>query len=148
MRVTIDDVRKGISKKINTFRNKDTTELYFEGIPQKFEEPCFFIKEIRSNQNRELGNRYKRRHSYDIHYYPNPKSSRKNAELRQMAELLYDNMEYIDVAGKPVMGQDMSHEIVDGVLHFFVKYPIYLYKETDIIPNMENLEQQGGLKDG
>lgn len=147
-RVTIDGVRKGIMKKINTFRDKATTELYAEGIAQDFEEPCFFIKELKSNQNRELGNRYKRGHFYDIHYFPNPKSSRTNAELRQMAELLYDNVEYIEVAGKPLMGLDMNHEIIDGVLHFFVKYPMYLYKETDPIPAMENLDQRGGLKDG
>jgi len=145
-KVTIDDVKKGIVKKINTFRDKTTTEIYSEEIPQNFKEPCFFIKEIRSSQNRELGNRYKRGHFYDIHYFPNPKSSRKNQELRDIAEILYDQMEYIEVAGKLTMGQDMNHEIIDGVLHFFVKYPIYLYKETESIPSMGSLDYKGGVK--
>ena len=147
-RVTIDDVRKGIMRKINTFRDKATTELYSEGILQNFKEPCFYIQEIRSSQDRELGSRYKRGHLYDIHYFPDPKNSMKNAELRQMAETLYDNMEYIEVAGKLTMGLDMNHKIADGVLHFFVKYPLLLFKETDPIPAMENLQYEGGLKHG
>ncbi len=145
-RVTIDDVRKGISKKINTFRDKTTTVLYSEEIPQNFKEPCFFIKEIRVNQNRELGNRYKRGHFYDIHYFPNPTNNKKNAEMREMAEALYDQMEYIDVGGGLTMAQDMNHEIAGDVLHFFVRYPIHLYKETEPIPKMENLEYEGSVK--
>lgn len=147
-KVTIDDVKKGIIKKINTFRDKDITEIYSEGVKQDFKEPCFFIKEIRSSQNRELANRYKRGHFYDIHYFPNPKSSRKNAELRQMSEVLYDQMEYIEIAGKLTMGLDMTHEIVDGVLHFFVKYPFYVYKGREPIPTIENIEYEGGVKNG
>ena len=143
----IDEIRKAILRKINSFRDKDT-KIYSEGIEQNFKEPCFYVKELRSNQDRELGNRYKRGHLYDIHYFPNPNSSTKNADMREMAEILYDQMEYIKVEGRPLMGLDMSHEIIEGILHFFVRYPVYLYKETEHIPVMENLEQQGGLKDG
>lgn len=145
-RVTIDDVKKGIMKKINLFRDKSTTKLYSEDIKQGFKEPCFFIKEIKSSQNKALGNRYKRGHSYDIHYFPSPDSNTKNAELREVAEVLYDQMEYIEIAGKLTMGLDMTHEIVDGVLHFFVKYPFYVYKEKEPIPTIENIEYEGGVK--
>lgn len=143
----IDEIRKAILRKINSFRDKDA-KIYSEGIEQSFQEPCFYIKELRSNQDRELGNRYKRGHLYDIHYFPNPNSSTKNADMREMAEILYDQMEYIELEGRPLMGLDMSHEIIEGILHFFVRYPVHLYKETEPIPVMENLEQQGGLKDG
>ena len=147
-KVTIDEVRKAISIKINTFRDKGTTKIYSEEIKQGFEEPCFYIKELRTNQDRELGNRYRRGHSYDIHYFPNPNSETKNADLRKMAETLYDQMEYIEVAGRPLMGLDMNHRIVDGILHFFVKYPMFIYKEIEFIPKMENLEYEGGVKHG
>ena len=144
----INEIRKAIERKINSFRDKATTKIYSEGIEQNFKEPCFYVKELRTNQNRELGNRYKRGHLYDIHYFPNPNSSTKNADMREMAEILYDQMEYIEVEGRPLMGLDMSHEIIEGILHFFVRYPVHLYKETEPIPVMENLEQQGGLKNG
>lgn len=146
--ITIDDIRKGIMKKINSFRDKEATEVYSEEIPQNFKEPCFFIRELRTSQNRELGNRYKRNHSYDIHYFPIPNSDSKNEEMRDMAEILYDQLEYIEVNKKLIMGQDMDHKIVDGVLHFYIKYPIFVYKETDSIPTMENLDHKGGLKYG
>lgn len=141
----IDEVRKAILRKINSFRDKDT-KIYSEEIEQNFKEPCFYIKELRSNQEKELGNRYRRGHFYNIHYFPNPNSSTKNADMRKMAETLYDQMEYIEVSGRPLMGLDMNHEIIEGVLHFLVRYHIHLYKETEPIPSMENLEYEGGVK--
>ncbi|NLY47185.1 MAG: hypothetical protein GX053_14535 [Tissierella sp.] len=144
----MDEVRKAILRKINSFRDRSTTKIYSEEIEQDFQEPCFYVRELRSNQEKELGGRYKRGHFYNIHYFPNPNSETKNSDLRKMAETLYDQMEYIEVSGRPLMGLDMNHRIVDGVLHFFVKYPIFVYKETDFIPTMENLEHEGGLKDG
>ncbi|WMM24049.1 hypothetical protein RBU61_14110 [Tissierella sp. MB52-C2] len=147
-KVTIDEVRKAISRKINTFRDKETTKIYSESIEQNFHEPCFYIRELRSNQNKELGNRYKRGHFYNIHYFPNPDNEKKNEEMREMAEVLYDQMEYIEVADRPLMGLEMNHKIVDGVLHFFVKYPMFIYKEIEFIPKMENLEYEGGVKHG
>lgn len=146
--ITIDDINDAISRKINSFRDKETTKIYTEGIEQDFTEPCFFIKELNSSHNKELGNRYKRDHFYDIHYFPNPNNPKKNEEMRNMAETLYEQMEYIEVAGRPLMGFDMKHEIVDGVLHFFVRYSMIVYKETEPIPLMENLEIEGGLKNG
>lgn len=144
--ITIDDVRKGIMIKINSFRDKNTTQMYDEKMEQNFKEPCFFIKELKSNQNREFGNRYKRGHFYVIHYFSDPDSESKNQDMRKMAETLYDNLEYIEVSGKLVMGQDMNHEIIDGVLHFFVKYPFFVYKETEPIPTMETIYYEGGIK--
>ena len=144
--INIDSVIQGISIKINTFRDKLTTKIYMERVEQGFKEPCFFIKELRSNQTKEISNRYKRVHLYDIHYFPNPNSRTKNQDMRAMAELLYENMEYITVGSKPLMGLEMNHQIQDGVLHFFVRYPVHLFKEVEAIPKMESLDYGGGLK--
>lgn len=144
----IDEIRKAISRKINSFRDKETTKIYSESIEQGFQEPCFYIKEVNSSHNKELNNRYKRDHLYDVHYFPNPNSSTKNADMRAMADVLYEQMEYIEVEGRPLMGLDMNHRIVDGVLHFFVRYPMFVKKEAEPVPLMENLEIKGGLKDG
>jgi hypothetical protein len=144
--ITIDDINDAISRKINSFRDKETTKIYTESIEQDFTEPCFFIKELNSSHNKELGNRYKRDHFYDIHYFPNPKNAKQNEETRNMAEILYEQLEYIEVEGRPLMGLDMRHEIVDGILHFFIRYPMFVYKEAEPIPLMENLEIKGGLK--
>lgn len=145
-KITIDDVRKGIMKKINTFRDKDNTEIYSEEIPQNFKEPCFFVKEVRTSQAKELDNRYKRGHLYNIQYFPNPNSNSKNQEMREIAEGMYEHMEFIEINNKLVMGNDLNHQIVDGLLHFFVKYPLLLYKEIPEIPVMENLYQEGDIK--
>lgn len=145
-KITIDDVRKGIMKQINTFRDKDTTGIYSEDTPQDFKEPCFFIKEVRSSQTKELGNRYKRGNLYNIRYFPNPDSNSRNQEMRDIAEIMYGHMEFIEINNKLAMGQELNHQIIDGVLHFFVKYPLFLYKEMPKIPYMENLYQKGDIK--
>lgn len=145
-KIAIDDVRKGIMKKINTFRDKDTTEIYSEDTPQDFKEPCFFIEEIRTSQTKELGNRYKRNNLYTIRYFPDPDSNSKKQEMRDMAETMYDHMEFIEINKKLAMGHELNHKIIDGVLHFFVKYPLFLYKEMPKVPFMENLYQKGDIK--
>lgn len=143
----INNVIKAISTKINSFRDKSTTKIYMETVEQDFQQPCFFIKELRSSQIRELGNRYKRGHFYDIHYFPNPESNSKNQEMREIAETMYDQMEFIEVNGKLTMGLDMNHQTIDGVLHFFVKYPFHVYKQVEKIPTMETLSWEGEVKD-
>lgn len=144
--VTLDDVRKAVMAKISSFKEADTP-IYGEEIPQKFKEPCFYIKVIRTRQAQQLGDRYTRRHLFDIHYFPKS-GNNINEQILAMAEKLYNEMEYIEINGKLTRGIDMYHEVADGVLHFFVGYNFTVKKQAPHIPNMENLYQKGVLKVG
>ena len=43
-------------------------------------------------------------------------------------------------------GRGMNHEIVDGVLHFFVDYAFRVRREFPEPPKMGSLEQEGYVK--
>ncbi len=144
--VTLDDVRKAVMAKISSFKEADTP-IYGEEIPQKFKEPCFYIKVIRTRQAHQLGDRYKRRHLFDIHYFPKS-SNNTNEQILAMAEKLYDELEYIEVNGKLTRSVDMYHEAVDKVLHFFLAYNFTVKKQALQVSSMESLYQKGALKVG
>ena len=65
-----------------------------------------------------------------------------------MAEQLYDCLEYIQIAGGNCCGRRMRHEIIDGVLHFFVDYDFHVLRERPEEPKMQDLHVEGRLVDG
>ncbi|MED4377983.1 hypothetical protein P9274_20205 [Schinkia azotoformans] len=122
---TVNQIRESIISTLDS--NFHTTKIYGEEIAQGFQEPCFFVKLLSVAHDRELGRRYKRYHSFDIHYFSD--ADYKNENMNDIAEKLYQTMEYIESNGRLYSGRKMKHEIVDGVLHFFVDYDFSLYKE-------------------
>lgn len=124
--------------------------IYGEEIRQGFQEPCFFVKLFPVQQDREFGRRYKRMHSFDIHFFPAEagidEEEKSNLDMHDMAEKLYDRLEYIQVHDGLIRGYKMRHEIMDGVLHFFVDYDFHLLRPHPTLPKMQELEQEGHVK--
>ncbi|MEG6521135.1 phage tail terminator family protein [Desulfotomaculum sp. 1211_IL3151] len=139
--VIVNDVREAVIAALN--QHFPDIEIYGEEIKQGFEEPCFFVKLFPVAQDREFGRRYKRYHSFDIHYF-----AATNEDMHVMAERLYEHMEYIKVSGGTARGKKLRHEIVDGVLHFFVDYDFHIIREKQPYPKMQELEQEGYIKHG
>lgn len=122
-----NEIIKGIAAILN--ENFDSEcEVYAEDIPQGFKEPCFSIIHILSDRSAKLPTRYLSRNRFDIHYFPKSKLQAKS-EMRSVAETLFLSLEYINVLDNLCRGTKMSYEIIDGVLHFFVNYDMYLAKE-------------------
>mgnify|MGYP001199617692 CR=1 FL=1 len=139
--VEMNDIRTAVMLRLNErFPN---IKRYGEEIRKGFEEPCFFVKMLSASQTQELGTRYIRTHSFDIHYFPRDRS---NEEAHEVAEKLYDVLELIEYDGVLYRGTGMNHEIVDGVLHFFVDYSFRVRREVPEPPKMGSLEQEGSLK--
>lgn len=137
--ITVNDVRHGVMTALHD-RFPDI-KVYGEEISQGFIEPCFFVKLLEATHTQALGRRYIRTHSFDVHYFAGT-----NADRHDMAEQLYDCLETIQAAGSACRALSMSHEIVDGVLHFFVAYTIHVMREQAGEPLMQDLEQEGDLK--
>lgn len=154
---------KGICNQIYT---KCNCEIYTEKIPQGFKEPCFFIETVNTTQRRIGYNRYERRQSFCIHYFPkNPHNIGNIGEVEdveqylnieedvlppinqclEMAESLYTLLENIKINGNGCRGTNMNHSISEEVLHFNVDYNYHLLVEKEE-PIMKNLNQKGGLK--
>lgn len=135
-----NEIIKGIAAALNgTFGSE--YDVYAEDVPQGFKEPCFSIVHILSDRSAKLPNRYLSRNKFDIHYFPKSEH-RKKAEIRSVAESLFLSLEYINVLDNLCRGTKMSYEIIDGVLHFFVNYDMYVVKDKVPEPYMMTLEKQ------
>lgn len=137
--VTINDVRDGINAVLDA--NFPGIDIAGEEIEQGLREPCFFVKLLEGAQEQELGRRYRRYHSFDVHYF-----GTDNRTMHTTAEKLYDVLETIAIPGGSCRGTGMRHEIVDRVLHFFVDYNFQVWRPAPVDPDMMVLDQQGGLK--
>lgn len=56
------------------------------------------------------------------------------------------SLEWIIVDGDLQMGTKMRYEIVDGTLHFFVNYDLFVYKGGDDIPAMREMKKETSVK--
>lgn len=139
--ITVNDVRDGVIAALKAAYPE--RKVYDEEIKQGFSSPCFFVKILTAGQNREVGRRYKREHSLDVHGYADT-----NDELRVVVENLFTTLEYVSVPGGSVRGIRMNHEIVDGVLHFFVDYDFRVVRENTPEVKMQTLAQEANFKDG
>jgi len=139
--VTINDVRHAVMAALN--RQFPTIKIYGEEIVQGFEAPAFFVKLLSAVQTQELGPRYMRMHSFDVHYFP---LDDKNEDAHDMAEKLYEVLEVIEYNGVQYRGTNMNHEIVDRVLHFFVDYNVHVRRVVPDVPKMQTMEQEGYIK--
>lgn len=139
--ITINDIKDGVIAKI-AFLYPDI-KIYDEEIKKGLVEPSFYVKILTAGQDKEIGRRYNRVHSFDVHYF-----SQTNEDKHAVAEKLYEEFEYIQAAGKPFRGQSMTFEIVDRVLHFFVDYNFHVMREKDPETKMQTLKQEGNFKNG
>ncbi|MGD9678428.1 MAG: DUF6838 family protein [Vulcanibacillus sp.] len=133
MSITINDIRDGV---IYTIKQQfPTMKIYGEEVKQGFREPCFFIKVLQLDHAKEINRHYIRTHSFDVHYF-----GLSNEDMHNVADNLYNILEYISITGGLCRGVRMKHEIVDRALHFFVDYKIRLIKETEDNPKLKELE--------
>lgn len=125
----------------------DGYEIYMEEIEQGLKEPCFFIFCLNPTYNLSLGKRYFRTNPFCIQYFPAGK--KKQRECNGVAERMYECLEYIKTAGdsKPIRGTKMKHEVVDGILNFFVNYDCFVYK-MEQQTEMGSLEASTRVKEG
>ena len=119
----------------------DDYENHMEEIKQDLTEPCFFIPA----NNLFLGRRYQWTGQFSIQYFP--KSQEVRRECADVAERMYDCLEYITMDGdtEPIMGTKMKHEVVDGVLNFFVNYDYFVIKneKNELMEDVLLIEKAG-----
>ncbi|MBY2719531.1 hypothetical protein KWX62_19715 [Clostridioides difficile] len=140
----LNNIIDGISVKLDkSFGNEYT--IYSEDVEQGINEPCFFIVPINSSKVSYPSGRELKKNSFDVYYLP--RSEDKNFEINEIAEMLLEELEYIEIDEDLVRGTNMNFEIVDNVLHFFVDYNYFTIKSNDT-DKMDTVELFGGLKRG
>lgn len=137
----INDVVKAIAIKLHQSFG-DSYTIYTESIQQGFQEPCFFIALLEPDIKQIIGNRYHKTLPFDIHYF-----GHSNNDAYNTADKLMTNMEYIKcLNGDLLRGTRMRTNLVDGVMHFFINYNMFVLKETDPVDGMDDLSINGNIR--
>lgn len=124
--------------------------IYVDNVEQGLEEPCFFIVPLISKEKPLLDVRAMRSISFDVHYF----TRSGNLDLQATASTLYRVLKRITLlkentfegeSEEMLNGFNMRHEVVDGVLHFFVDYKPLIRYEKDPVEKQENLDLKMGV---
>lgn len=143
----INSIVEAISISLNA-EFGDSYTVHMEEIKQGLQEPCFFICCLNPTVNLFWGKRYFRGNQFCIQYFP-VSSTDYQRECNDVAERMWQCLEYITCQGdeKPIRGNQMRYEVVDGVLNFFVNYDLFVIRrETDEV--MESLDESTYVKEG
>lgn len=141
----INDLKIGINQVLD--KEFPGIAIHGEEIEQGFEKPCFFIKVLNSSLDKELNRRYKRNISFNIHYFSD-KEGNINSDCLNIADKLYEALEYINVNNSLYRANSMIHEVIDGVLHFMLQFNYHVLKEIVVAEKMNKLTQKVGVKNG
>ncbi len=139
---SINDFKTGINQVLD-IKFPDIS-IYGEEIKQGFEEPCFFIKVLSSAQDKELSRIYKKNISFDIHYFSD--KADLNSDCLDMADSLYEALEYVSIGNSLYKTNSMTHEVIDGVLHFLLQFNYKIIKQIEAVEKMNKLTQEVHLK--
>ena len=123
----------------------DGYEIYTDDVKQGLQEPCFFIAFLEPSWQRLPGRRWRLQNMWDITYFPLREESTQ--EVLETAQRLMVEMEFITLPnGDLVHGIDMRWQESDGVLHFFVSYPM-TFREDSQLQAMEELQVEAATKE-
>ena len=139
----INKIIDGISIAINSYFG-DEYEIYTKSVEQGFQEPCFSIVCLNPTIEQFLGSRYFRQNQFCIHFFP--ASTDKRAECYSTMEKLTNALELIKVEGEITRGTQIHGEIDDEMLHFFVNYDMFVYKQKEPASSMETAIYGAKLK--
>ncbi|MBH0330126.1 hypothetical protein ABH14_10020 [Brevibacillus brevis] len=145
MTLVSEKIKYALIKKLDS--RDPELPVHDEQVQQGFKEPCFFVLMLNSDQTKEVDRRYRKALLFDVHYFP-ADTLEKKSECHRVAEQLYEQLEYVEYDGNLYRGQNMRHEVVGDVLHFFVSFDVHLMREKLIVPKMRTLEQEGHIRNG
>ena len=157
----VNQIYTAIAKKLEELF--DEPLIYFDPLPQTFKGPCSWVRLLKAEQNQLLYNRYKVNLDFDIMMYPsndeefieepNSVDTELNSvdtelksvvkELNSVGTELLHGIEYIVTEdGNYLRGTNISYEVQDGVLHFFISYILFTIVPYDRGVKMNKLIQQ------
>lgn len=117
----------------------DEYKIYKNDVEQGMDTPCFFVAALKPSVTAYPSMRRYLQHPLDVHYYP--RDSCDNGNMYEVAERLADILEYITLPDNTILrGTDISYQIEDDVLHYFVSFNAFVRMELERVPEMEELD--------
>ena len=118
----------------------DGYAVYVNNVEQGLLEPCFFVSCVRSSARPFLDKRRFWENLFCVQYFPKDKN-REKEEDGEVSERLFACLETVDLADGPMRGTQLSCEITDGILSFFVHYDLFTVTVDDTKDTMLVLTQ-------
>lgn len=117
----------------NTFG--DSYTYYREEVEQNADKPYFRVDALTSlSRSTRSVNRYNRTIPLIIHYFTDKENTvDARRDCYNVAEKLNYALEYLHVNDCLIMGTDISWEITEGVLQFYITYKFDVEKVQDYI---------------
>ena len=106
----------------------EDVEIYTEAVKQGLKDGSFSIVCLNPTNTQYLGKRYFRTNQFCIHYFA--KTDEPKSECLEILEGLYEALEIIEVDGDLIRGTNMSNEMDEDVLHFFVNYDFFTIRKN------------------
>lgn len=110
-------------------------EIYQEAVHQDFKEPCFFIQPLSVSRKDFIGGRRQLTCPVTVIYFPGSQDT-PCAEIAGVGAKLFPALGSITATTDDLVlrGSDLHFETVDGVLHFFATYTLFLVPISDKEP--------------
>lgn len=125
----------------------DGVRVYSESSGQELKKPYLLVTALNPSRVNMIGRRSLRRHPFEILYYPAVQGS--NNELQSMATNLYDALESIIIEGGDLIyGTKMNHTTIEGILHFYVNFDVFVKKVVTSEAQMEVMNLEADVKEG
>lgn len=108
----------------------ETCVVYYNEAPPEAEGPCFIILPRKAVRTPRLGRRYYQSCPLDIQFIPGQED--KGARLMTVAEQMMELLLLLTTeGGERFLGRDMSFEVQQGILHFYVSYNFFLLRPEE-----------------
>lgn len=117
-------ILEGVAKRLK----EDFPEMrvYVNEVEQGLNPPCFLLAVLEPGRTQMVGEWWRQEQLFDVQYFPETADSR---ELYAIGSALFDTLETIALPDGGLRGTGLRFEITDGVLHFFVKYTVFLRRK-------------------
>lgn len=103
-------------------------QVFDDEIRQGLHPGAFNVVLVNASQQQIVGERYRRILLFDVLYYP--RCGREDClKIADRLSLLLNVISLPD--GDLIRGSGMEFEIIDGVLHFYVRYTHYILRTAD-----------------
>lgn len=119
--------------------------IYFEDVKQGLKTPCFFIKLLTPTITSVVPPRQSVSVPVVIQLISDNKVTKKR--LTEIGFELAQSFEYIELlSGDLLRGSNMSYEVDDDILSFYITYNFFIKQATEEQDTMDDLSSEVGVK--
>ena len=119
--ITVKNVVSGVSAALAA--EFDGFEIYPDEVPQGLVPPCFTVS-CNPSVERVIGKRYRRDFDICVNFFP--ATDEIYGECADVEEQLFSALQYVNVDGDLLRGENMSRKLSDGILSFNVRFGTFV----------------------